>query len=263
MSSTQIAHERLSQAAGNSIFAFDSAGLDRAARLVPGELIEAADEFDNPFKLHVVRNAGSFGEASSLIERRFAWRGYSVSPLAQPSSNRITLTASVGDATVATISAGIDGAEGLYVERLYPAEVQALRDEGRRLCEFTRLAVHEGARSRAMLGAIFHVANMYVSDLHGCTDVLIEVNPRHVRFYKQMLGFEHAADQRLDPDVNAPAVLLRLDLSHSARQIAEWGGRRQAIEGSRSFYPYFFAASEAAQIEQRLRWHAQHRSTFH
>jgi hypothetical protein len=219
------------------------------------EIAESADEFDNPFKIRVVDNSSRRMRASSLIQRRYAWRGYSASPLESCTPGRVTLSACVEDTTVATITASLDSAEGLYVSRLYPDEVQNLRAEGRRLCEFTKLAVDESVRSHAVLGAIFHVANMYVLNLHRCTDVLIEVNPRHVRFYQRMLGFKRAAAERLDPQVNAPAVLLRLDLEHSAREIARLGGRRHAGDGERSFYPYFFAPDEAARIVGRLRGH--------
>ncbi len=215
----------------------------------------AAEEFDTPFKIRVADDSSRRIHASALIERRYAWRGYSASPLEECNDGRVTLAACVEDTTVATITASLDRADGLYVGRLYPDEVQSLRDEGRRLCEFTKLAVDESVRSHAVLGAIFHVACMYVTNLHRCTDVLIEVNPRHVRFYERMLGFHRAADERLDPQVNAPAVLLRLDLAHSAREIARLGGRRQFGAGERSFYPYFFAPEEAAQIVGRLRQH--------
>lgn len=220
-----------------------------------GEIAESLDEFSNQFKIRVVDNSSRRVRASSLIQRRYAWRGYSTAPLARNDAGRVTLSACVEDATVATITAALDCPDGLYVSRLYPDEVGALRAEGRRLCEFTKLAVDEAVRSHAVLGAIFHVAYLYVIKLHDCTDVLIEVNPRHVRFYERMLGFKRIGSQRLDPAVNAPAVLMHLDLAHSTAEINRLGGRRGSCEGERSFYPYFFAPDEAAQIVGRLRHH--------
>ena len=219
------------------------------------EIAESSDEFKNQFKIRVVDNSTRRIRASELIQRRYAWRGYASSPLAGNDTGRVTLSACVEDATVATITAALDSAEGLYVSRLYPDEVRTLRAEGRKLCEFTKLAVDESVRSHAVLGAIFHVACMYVLNLHQCTDVLIEVNPRHVKFYQRMLGFKRVGDERIDPEVNAPAVLMRLDLDHSASEIKRLGGRRQASAGERSFYPYFFAPDEADQIVGRLRGH--------
>lgn len=218
------------------------------------EIAESADEDDNPFKIRVVGQA-TRRVASSLLQRRYAWRGYASSPLECSTTGRMTFAAHVEDSTVATITAGLDATEGLYVAGLYPDEVQALRDEGRKLCEFTKLAVDESIRSHAVLGAIFHVACMYVINIHRCTDVLIEVNPRHVRFYQRMLGFKRVGGERLDPNVNAPAVLLRLDLAHCAAEIARLGGRRHSRESERSFYPFFFGPEQAEKIVGRLRGH--------
>jgi hypothetical protein len=76
-----------------------------------------------------------------------------------------------------------------------------------------------------------------------------------VRFYERMLGFSRVAEERLDPVVNAPAVLMRLDLAHCASEIARLGGQRRASRRERSFYPYFFAPRDAERIVGRLRIH--------
>jgi hypothetical protein len=221
----------------------------------PVELAEFEDEFNNLLKICVVQEQSERRRTSALIERRYAWRGYSATPLPDGSDGKITLSALVDDSTVATITAGLDVRDGLYVAALYPDAVGELRNEGRKLCEFTKLAVDESSRSPAILGAIFHVACMYAIEVHRCTDVLIEVNPRHVRFYERMLGFTQVAEERLDPEVNAPAVLLRLDLRHCAREIERLGGRRQHVRGERSFYPHFFSPEKAAEVVDRLRLH--------
>jgi len=223
---------------------------------VPDELVEVADESQQNFKIFAVRHAAEFTRASALLQRRYAWRGYSVAPLEARRRRSITLTAAQDGTTVATITAALDSAEGLYVEGLYPDCVRELRQPGRKLCEFTKFAVDESVRSQALLGAIFHVACMYVLEVHRCTDALIEVNPRHVRFYEQMLGFTCAAEQRLDESVNAPAVLLRLDLEHCGREIERLaGGGPLAGRKERSFYPLFFARDVADEVVSRLRTH--------
>ena len=219
------------------------------------DIVELADEHENRFRIRVVDDSIRRARASSLLERRYAWRGYSAVAIEPRPDCRVTLAACAEEATVATITAGLDGDDGLYVGSLFGNEVQALRDEGRKLCEFTKLAVDESVRSHAVLGAIFHVACMYVLDLHGSTDVLIEVNPRHVRFYERMLGFKQLAGERIDPQVNAPAVLLRLDLDHCASEIARLGGRRSMGMGERSFYPFFLPPEQAAEVVTRLRVH--------
>jgi hypothetical protein len=100
------------------------------------------------------------------------------------SHGRLTIVATSKESVVGTLTASVENSEGLYVERLYPDEVAALRASSGRLCEFTRLAVDEEVRSPALLGALFHVACMYAIDIHPCSHVLIEVNPRHAHFYE-------------------------------------------------------------------------------
>lgn len=222
---------------------------------VPRELAAVQDESQQNFKIFAVSRPSELTRASALLQRRYAWRGYSVAPLEARRRRSITLTAAQDGITVATITAALDSAEGLYVESLYPDCVADLRQPGRKLCEFGKFAVDDSVRSQALLGAIFHVACMYVLEVHRCTDALIEVNPRHVRFYEQMLGFTCAAEQRLDRSVNAPAVLLRLDLEHCAREIERLAGGAHAGRRERSFYPHFFARDVADEVVNRLRAH--------
>jgi hypothetical protein len=44
------------------------------------------------------------------------------------------------------------------------------------------------------------------------TDAFIEVNPRHVAFYRALFGFMVVAGGRMCQRVMAPAVLLRLEV---------------------------------------------------
>jgi len=113
--------------------------------------------------------------------------------------------------------------------------------------------VEDVVRSRAVLAAIFHIAYIYAHRIRACTDLLIEVNPRHVRFYRAMLGFEKYGQQRMDPRVSAPAILLRLDLSHAEAQIAKFGGHGELADQVRLLYPLFFSPQEESGIEGRLR----------
>ena len=176
-------------------------------------------------------------------------------PLGDRRRRRITLSALHEGRVVATLTVGLDGTGGLSVEGVYPDTVDAVRSPERRLCEFTKFAVDEEVRSPALLGAIFHVACMFALQIHDCTDALIEVNPRHVRFYERMLGFTRAAEQRLDPSVNAPAVLMRLDLQHSAREIDRLAGGPGISSKERSCYSNFFGPETAEAVLGRLRMH--------
>jgi len=209
---------------------------------------------DDPglIKIRLADSAGHRTGASFLVQRRYAWRGYEVGEAHGVVPNRITLSASDADETIATISVGLDSDLGLFVDNLYRAEVDSIREQKRKVCEFTRLAVESGLRSKPVLAALFHIAYIYARRINGCTDLFVEVNPRHVLFYKRMLGFSDCGPERHDPRVQAPAILLRLDLAFAQRQIAEMGGHVELASERRSLYPYFFSPREELGIEHRL-----------
>jgi hypothetical protein len=211
---------------------------------------------DSALKLFKIRFADSEGRrrsASFLVQRRYSWRGYHAGAPTAEHHNRVTLSAFDGDDVVATISVGRDSRNGLFVDALFASEMKTLRDRGGRLCEFTKLAVDEAIKSKAVLAALFHIAYIHARRIGSCTDLLVEVNPRHVRFYERMLGFRLLGAARMDPRVQAPAALLHLDLSHAEAQIAKFGGKAELAAHVRSLYPYFFSPHEEAGVEQRLR----------
>ena len=220
----------------------------------PAELPEGEVAREAEFKIRLANTEGRRSKISYLIKRRFAWRGYQISSTANAPANRITLAAfSNTEQPLATITVGIDSPAGLAIEALYPDEIKAFRDAGKRLSEFTRLAVDSMVRSKAVLAAIFHIAYIYAYRLRESTDLVIEVNPRHVRFYQTMLGFVRMGDERIDPRVNAPAVLLGLALAHAEAEIARVGGHAELASREKVLYPLFFSVAEEKGIEGRLR----------
>ena len=219
----------------------------------PQELPSHEPVLDTQFKIRLANTEGRRSKASYLIKRQYAWRGYQASGLSGSLANRITLAAFDSEQTIATITVAVDSPSGLAVEALYPEEVRELRAAGSRLCEFTTLAVDNMVRSKAVLAAIFHIAYIYAHRIRGCTDLLIEVNPRHVRFYQSMLGFVKRGEERIDPRVDAPAFLLGLVLSRAEAEIARLGGHAELADQTRLLYPLFFSAKEEQGIEGRLR----------
>lgn len=183
-------------------------------------------------------------KASMLIERMYSRRGYHTETacvlLHRPT--RITLETSRGEELFGTLTLGLDSKEGLLADELYQSEMNGLRAMGRKLCEISRLAVDPQYGSKDVLASLFHLAYIYARIKHKATDVLIEVNPRHAGFYKRMLGFRQIGQVQTCSRVNAPAVLLHLELAYMDAQIARHAGSRNTTE--RSLYPYFFASCE-------------------
>lgn len=208
------------------------------------------------FKVRLANTRARHESASYLIRRRYAWRGYSVgdqTQQVQQAPTRIGIAAHDADGIVGTVTVGLDSAEGLFIDGLYADVADRLRTEGRRLAEFTRLAVDNNVNSKPLLAALFHIAYICARRIHACTDLLIEVNPRHAAFYRRMLGFQIYGETRTDPRVGAPAQLLRICLDWGQREIARMGGKIELASTTRSLYPYFFGAGEESRIEERLR----------
>jgi hypothetical protein len=97
------------------------------------------------------------------------------------------------------------------------------------------------------------VAYIIAHRLNGFHNLVIEVNPRHVMYYRRLLGFQILGPERLNRRVNAPAVLLSLELAHAYEQIARFGGRPELAATERSLYPYFFSPAEEAGIINRIK----------
>jgi hypothetical protein len=206
---------------------------------------------EEKFKIRLATTADRRESASLLIQKMYSWRGYSTgAPIAAP--NRISLVAGVGEAVIGTLTIGFDSPDGLLADEMYKAEIDTLRQQGRKVGELIKLAVDQELRSMQVLAALFHLAYIYGRNIHHLTDAVIEVNPRHVGFYEKMLGFQRLGEEKMCPRANAPAMLLRLEGDYIARQIQSFGGKGKAAHGEKSLYPYFLSPNDEAGITQRL-----------
>ena len=204
------------------------------------------------YGIRLTDTADGRNSASMLISKMYAWRGYAGTHQLTDDPNRITLTAADQGETVGTLTIGIDSPIGLAADQIFKPELDAHRERGARLCEFTKFAFDTNVRSKTALANLFHLAVIYARDINNCTDIMIEVNPRHRRFYEHMLGFQREADVRINPRVNAPAYLLRVNLDYVTEQIRQHGGTFTSGTTERSFYPYFFSPREETGIINRL-----------
>ncbi|HET8548753.1 MAG TPA: hypothetical protein VFL57_12140 [Bryobacteraceae bacterium] len=210
------------------------------------------------FRIRCADTHGERSKSSLLIERMYSWRGYKHEAATgyEPDLNQITLQAFGGDQVFGTLSLSLDSEAGLAADELYHEEIEAYRNAGATVCELTRLAIDPQYGSKEVLGALFHLAYIYGSVLRRVSDVFIEVNPRHVSFYNRMLDFHEAGELKMCPRVDAPAVLLHLEVAHVRRQILRYGGQRE--ESRRSLYPYFFSKKEEEGLCRRLLGNTAH-----
>lgn len=210
-------------------------------------------------KTIAVRLADSDGHrslASILVNRMYAWRGYGADHQLAYKNNRVTFTACVDELVIGTLSLGVDGPDGLAADETFKNELDQFREiPGAKLCELTKFACDPSTKSQPALAALFHVIFIYGTQRYDCTDLFIEVHPRHVRFYEAMLGFQRVGAPRLNPAVtwwpaDVPVQLLWLKVSEIRRLIDAHAGDKTT--DTRSLYPYFFSHREEQGIWARI-----------
>jgi hypothetical protein len=145
---------------------------------------------------------------------------------------------------IATATLVFDGSVGLPCDDIYHGELDAMRANGRRLVEVTRLCIDEDIRSRAVLVRLFNSLFIHAVCTRDTTDCVIEVNPRHVNYYQRLLSFEQLASERPCPRVKgAPAVLLHLKREIYEREVHRFASGAHAAN-ERTLYRHFLPLAE-------------------
>jgi len=211
----------------------------------------------NPFggpPLELNSDFGSLeGDAYDLVERRYGDRGLAVTRERYSSRNEngdIVCTARDGEQIVGTLSVRFDGIGGLHADALFEAELAEWRAAGIKLCEFGSLAVDRHSyNAKRVLAQVFHLGYLHAHRRERCERLVIEVNPRHVAFYRRYLGLLPYTTARHNPRVNAPAVLMSIAFADVRDQIALWGGRPELLATARCLYPLAWdEATEASML---------------
>jgi hypothetical protein len=203
-----------------------------------------------------IRTAASGPErdsAAQLLRDRYAWRGYRTVQLpADQTGFRTTLSAHEADETIGTLTLELDGPQRLAADNAFADVTDGMRAQGARLAEFTRLAIDPGGSSPRVLAALFHVGYIVAHMIRRYDTLLLEVNPRHARFYERMLGCRVVGGPRTHPGVGAPAVLLSARFDFIRDQIRAYGGRPEDASNARSLYPFAFSRQDEDGILNRL-----------
>ena len=114
---------------------------------------------------------------------------------------------------VSTLTAYLEGPEGLPLDAVYPDELRALRDDGKVLLELGLFADRREQLQRS-IEALLELMRFgtYFGVRVGATHGVIGVHPRHVDFYTRLLAFDLIGPEKTYPLVkDHPVVLLQLD----------------------------------------------------
>lgn len=194
---------------------------------------------------------GQRSAANMLLSRMYSWRGYGRNHTVGSSPESVTFTAACKENVVGTLTLTVDSTAGLVADKTFVEEITPFRAApGAKLCELTKLAFDWGGSSHRHLAALFHLVFIYGSRQFACTDLFIEVNPRHRRYYELMLGFVRVGEIRTNFRVNAPSQLMWLNVGAIRRMIDQHA--TSSATGQRSLYRHFFSPHEEDGLYRRL-----------
>ena len=216
-----------------------------------GHFIGQVTDEDRTFMIRLADTDAGRNSASLLISKMYATRGYNVGKM-EKDPHRITIAASDKGVVVGTVTLGLDSEKGILADENFKDHADQYRARGARLCEITKLAFDPQVKSKMALASLLHILFIYARYVYQCTDVLVEVNPRHRRFYQTMLDFADQAEMRHNSRVDAPAYLMWLSVDHMAAQIQRLGGTSSNPGSERSLYPYFFSHREEIGLAARI-----------
>jgi hypothetical protein len=192
--------------------------------------------------------------ANLLLQDRYGWRGYAGAHIPNfDGTNHLPLVATCRGQSIGTLTVSLDGPKGLGCEATFPEEVRALRDSGRRLCEFTRLAIHPEGGSRQAIASLFQVAYLVATKLGEADAVMLEVNPRHVAYYQRIIGATVLAEERFHERAQAPAVLLSIACDDVRERINRGATALPVVSARRSLYTLALSPLEESAILSRIR----------
>jgi len=197
--------------------------LDRRRSAVTSDLFEEPEEID----LSVARLYREREEAEELVYRQYSARGYTVAePGSQPRPARkdarreSVIIARIVGRVIGTMTVGIDSPNGLLVDEANREQIDPLREKGQRLGEVVRFALDRDVDSRRVLAALFNAAHG-IMEANRLDHVFIEVNPRHVAFYRRAFCFRVVGPEQCCPRVGAPSVLLRMRVADFTSKIGQ------------------------------------------
>jgi hypothetical protein len=190
--------------------------------------------------------------ASRMLNRRFGWRGYGADHLIPNDESHTTFIALLDEEVVGTITLGVDVWHGLAIDAVFKDEVDRVRAKaGRQVCELTKFAFESEMPDQRNLAMLFHTVFLYGMQKHACTDLFIEVNPRHRRYYQHMLGFLPVGSVRTNPLVKATSQLMWIDVSDLTERILLARSHKMG-PSTRSLYSFFLTQSEEASVRDKL-----------
>ena len=237
---------------GNS---WEGAERRRTVRIKRSALLKAKlGDIDRP-AIKSAENRDEFSQAFGLVYKEYLSSGY----IPEPKTTEIlyniyhllpetTVFIAKSYLTVVSTLTQIFDSDlfGLPMDLLYRKELDSLREKDRKIAEITGLATQKSFRWKNIFMYLCK-AMLWHARYHGVNDLCITVNPKHVRFYKNIFLFEQFGPEKHYSSVNAPAVPLRLNMDDIDKK-----GRDEydTADFECNLYDYFFRMRSDGQPDR-------------
>jgi len=220
--------------------------------LYDGTFLDKQSQAERSFEIQLALKPEQRLAAEGLINQMYSWRGYGADHRLSGAGNCFTFNAMIDGNVVGTISLTVDQGDGLAADSTFRDVLDDVRsDPGVKICELTKFAFSSSVAPMNVIASLFHTIFIFGTQKFACSDLFIEVNPRHVRFYEVLLGFSHVGKLRSNASVAAPSQLMRLRVSDIGDYISAYADGGEEAPG-RSLYPYFLTAAQELIICERM-----------
>ncbi len=153
---------------------------------------------------------------------------------------------------VSTLSSFADTKEfGLPMDSLYKSELDQLRKKGRRIVEMGMLATPKEKRMENLVIYLVKVAINYARMTH-FDHICAMINPKHLRFYTDVLMFDKYGEEKWYDAVNAPAIAVGADMRVYMDKIKEAYGDNDFETNLHKFFVDVFDVKLDPSLEDPL-----------
>ncbi|MFV0422342.1 ThiF family adenylyltransferase [Oleidesulfovibrio sp.] len=131
---------------------------------------------------------------------------------------------------------------GLPIDAVFKDKIDELRQADRNVVEVGALVTQRRRRWSNMM-VFLAKAIMRYAELSGADDLVVMVNPKHVRFYTNLMLFKPYGEERFYEKVGAPAVALRIDVRAIKDSLKEEYGVPHGEEDFETNLHHFFVVT--------------------
>lgn len=219
--------------------------------LYDGVFTDKESRSERSFEIQLALTRQQRHAAEELINRMYTWRGYGSDHRLSDALNCFTFNAVVDGKVEGTLSLTVDINTGFAADNTFQDVLNSIRAKpGIQICELTKFAFSPTIAPMHVIASLFHTIFIFGTQKFSCTDLFIEVNPRHIRFYQTLLGFSLIEELRPNASVGAPSQLMGLRVHDIGQYIS--ANAKGCDAGKRSLYPYFLTAAQELIICERM-----------